>query len=302
MSQETIAAVRSLANRPRRGFLAKALGGAGAAALTTLRPGRRAEAQTPATMITDPVILNFALNFEYLGSEYYTYATTGAGIEALGIPTTGTGTPGPVTIKSNPTVPFATAEVQQFAMQLALDEQNHVKYVRTVLGMLGVAPIARPAIDFLNSFNTLAMVAGLPTPFDPFANEVNFLLGAYIFEDVCVSALRGAAPLLKNAAVVAGAAGLLGVESYQAGAIRTLLFANMQGPATQAISTVRRNLGGGNDYGVATGPGGTSSVILSDSNALALARTPRQVLNIAYGAVNASRGLFFPAGVNGTVR
>ena len=75
-----------------------------------------------------------------------------------------------------------------------------------------------------------------------------------------------------------------------------------QGMATQAISAVRTALGGATDYGVANGAGNTSSIVLSDSNAIAISRTARQVLNIVYGTVNASSGLFYPGGLNGTIR
>ena len=291
----------------RRNFLARALGlGAGAATLAATR--RPAEAQiAPVPGVTDAGILNFSLNFEYLGSEFYTNGLTGAGIAAAGLPINGSGTPGPTITKANPTVPFATPSLRQFFTELGRDEQAHVLTVRAAVTAAGGTPIAKPAIDLLNSFNTASQLAGLGATFDPYADETSFLLGAYILEDVCVSALHGAAPLIVSKAVLAGAAGLLGVESYQAGAIRTLLYQRGRGAATQAISTVRANASGVADFGVAqgplnNGPAGTASIVLADRNALALARNFRQVLNIAYLAPGAAAGGFFPMGIGGTIR
>ena len=73
----------------RRKFL-KTLGAA-TAAVTALGADTRAEAQSSSSTptATEVAVLNFALNLEYLESEFYTYGQYGFGIEQLGIKISG---------------------------------------------------------------------------------------------------------------------------------------------------------------------------------------------------------------------
>ncbi len=275
------------------------LGAAGLTGLNLLSSVARAQSGEAAVTATDRdiAVLQFALNLEYLEAEFYTYATIGHGIESV----SGQGNKGPVLIKANPQVPFSDADVRQYANEIASDERNHVVFIRQTLKSLGVTPVARPKIDLKASFNALAQAAGLGSSFDPFANDINFLLGAFIFEDVGVTAYRGAAPLLSNPAVLSGAAGLLGTEAYHASNIRNQLFQQHSSTITgdvRKISNLRDALDGAGDDDQGIILDEQANIVPTDKNGLVFARTVRQVLNIVYFAPNTNKGGFFPDGIN----
>lgn len=245
----------------------------------------------------DIAVLQFALNLEYLEAEFYSYATTGHGIEAV----SGQGNKGPVIIKQNPKVPFGDPDVKQYAEEIANDERTHVLFLRKTLQKLGVTPIARPKIDLMGSFDAAAQAAGVASSFDPFANDINFLLGSFIFEDVGVTAYHGAAPLLSNPDILSGAAGLLGTEAYHAANIRAELFAQHSAATNDAvrkISDLRDTLDGGGDYDQGVLLDNKANIVPTDRDGLVFARTVRQVLNIVYFARGANKGGFFPDGIN----
>ncbi len=272
---------------------------AGAAVIGSMVAGGLAGTSTQAQAqgITDADIFNFALNLEYLEAEFYLRAVLGRGL--IDADTTGTGARGNVT--GGTQVPFRSSYVQQYASKLASDEEVHVKFIRAVLG---ASAVARPTIDLQASFNTLAVAAGLIVQgqsFNPFADDVSFLLGAFVFEDVGVTAYGGAAALITSRTFLSYAASVLAVEAYHAGAIRTLLANLGAGTAVNRITALRAALSGANDERGLVVPGNAYNFAPTDSQGQTFRRTPRQVLNIVYGGSGA-QGLFFPAGMNGTIR
>ncbi|MDE3187382.1 MAG: ferritin-like domain-containing protein [Acidobacteriota bacterium] len=247
---------------------------------------------TPAT-VTDADVLNFALNLEYLEAEYYLRAATGIGLsDADAGPNAGSVTGGTQ-------VAFKTPAIQQYALEIANDELAHVRFLRSALGS---AAVSRPAIDLSNSFNAAAMAAGIGPSFNPFADENSFIVGAFTFEDVGVTAYHGAAGLLSNKTYLGAAAGIMATEAYHAAEIRTLLAylgGNYLTYANQ-ISALRAAAGGGNEVAVSG-----STIVAADANSIAFDRTTDQVLHIVYlngtpGEVGA--GGFFPNGLNGTIK
>lgn len=148
------------------------------------------------------------------------------------------------------------------ALELAADEQTHVKLLRQALGS---AAIARPAINL----NALGI---------GFASEAQFLTLARAFEDVGVSAYLGAAGLISNKDYLITAARILAAEAYHAGNIREQV-------AIKSISVTSLD-----SQDILPPPAGSQFFTL-DSNALAISRTPQQVVSIV--------SPFFPNGING---
>ncbi len=266
------------------------------------------------TTITDPDILNFALNLEYLEANFFLYSATGAGL-ATADQGTGAGT-----VTGGSKVAGLTSQQEDTINEIAYAEQQHVRFLQAGLTANGAAYISMPNIDLVNSFSALATAAGISGGFNPYANYDSWLVGAFVFEDVGVTAYSGAAPLISAAGVAAGllndAAGIQAVEAYHAGFIRTELTARAIAAAAAGtaypylgyanqISTLRATLGGGNETQL-TLPTSTSTpssiAAASPSTAIGYSRTLDQVLHIVYGTgggAGVAKGGFFPSGING---
>ncbi len=316
----------------------------GGAALGAFVLGAPKSAQ--AASYSDADILNFALNLEYLEANFYYLAAFGctidkpnaaamaAGAPSGGIPISGSvGTAG--TVSGGSQVPFSTIQVASYANETAIEEGKHVLFLQSALGSMAVA---QPAIDLGTSWQTLGQAAlgDAGSGFSPYTSDATFLLGAYVFEDVGVTAYHGAAALLTSASNLSAAAGILSVEAYHAGLVRTTITAlDPTGAlglvaATNAISSLRATLSAQvapspaspfdtnpDDFGLATfsvslgGGSNTSATRIVDAdatNAIAFSRDTSQILNIVTGGSSYSSssktiaspatGVFFPNGLN----
>ena len=323
----------------RRKLLAKAGLAAGAVAGAGLfgRTTRRASAALPLTYgargsrfrVTDADILNFALNLEYLEAEFYQRAAFGTPL--TGGDASGAGTQG--TVDGGSIVAFQDPVIQQYANEIAVDELNHVRFLRNALG---TAAVARPQIDLNGAFTAAARAAGVVAPdgmFNPFtANgaisaDYSFLLGAFIFEDVGVTAYQGGAPYIRDGATVGAAASILAVEAQHAAEVRTTLYArafadptNLGGLITAAnqIAAARASLSQAGDGVVGTDQGPafagngtdepfTANICPANPNGQTFARSFAAVLNIVYlggysPLTQSGAGGFFPNGMNGRIR
>jgi hypothetical protein len=248
---------------------------------------------TTTPTLTDADYLNFALNLEYLEAEFYLRAATGNGL--------GSADSGNATSKTTggTQVPGLTMLQSQYVYEIAQNELDHVRFLRSALS---TSAVAAPTIDLTNSFNTLASAAGLGSSFNPFANYQNFLIGAFIFEDVGVTAYHGAAKLLTSKTNLTAAAEIHAVEAYHAGSIRSqIVLAGTSLVATaNAVEMVRSTLGGGNETTLSA----TGIVAADPTNSIGYERTTDQVLHIVYGTANGAGvkgGVFYPSGMNGNI-
>lgn len=225
-------------------------------------------------------ILNFALNLEYLESEFYTYAQYGTGIETQGIGVSGVAagsnsmnggtTTGGAKVTFSNTLYFSP----QLAAEIGADERAHVALLR---GALGSSAIAKPDINI----NPLGL---------NLASQNGFLTLARVFEDIGVSAYAGAAGSLVTPAYITTAARILAAEAEHVASIRVQI-AGLHIPTAPPLDGVDL-------LPPPTGPQ-TQYLSLNIANGLCSIRTPGQVLYLAFAnMVNATQGGFFPHGVN----
>jgi len=254
----------------RRAFLRGAgltgLGLAGAAVIGS-KFGAGMQDVRAAVTIDDGDILNFALNLEYLEAEFYCMSTFGSTLVQLGVISSADET-GPTT--GGAKVPnFSASPMATTATALRKNEVDHVVFLRKALGS---AAVKKPAIDL----NALGY---------GFSGVASWLKLARQFEDVGVSAYLGAAPLISSKAYLGAAGAILSVEAFHAGAIRLgCIMTGVTSPAVDSLDV----------------PPTPETPYAVNSDALAIARTTSQVLNIVYGGGKSSGG-FYPDGMNGVI-
>ena len=92
-------------------------------------------------------------------------------------------------------------------MDVANNEIAHVNYLRTALGNYSVQC---PLVNIGDAFSAAADAAlntTLSPPFVPYTNDLYFLTGAFIFEDLGVTAYKGALTSFQSSDIMLAAAG-----------------------------------------------------------------------------------------------
>jgi len=272
-------------------------------------PSPTPTASTPSYDDTD--VFAFALNLEYLEAQFFLRAATGSGLSD-DLTKSGDGKTAGGAVTGGRKVAFTDSVIAEYAREIAADEKGHVTFLRT---QLGSAVLAQPAINIdggaSGAFTAAARAAGIigsADTFDPYASDANFLLAAFLLEDLMPTAYRGGMIYVSSTVLREAIAGIGATEAYHSGLIRSTIYTS--GNSTLIanagkLSNLRDSLDGttDDDQGVATDGTGASNIVPADpSNGIVFARTPAQVLNIAFlTASKATKGGFFPSGVNGTI-
>ncbi|MED6139444.1 hypothetical protein PIB30_083894 [Stylosanthes scabra] len=156
--------------------------------------------------------------------------------------------------------------------------------------------------------------------FDPYANDINYLIASYAISYVGLNGYVGANPLLKSTNARSLIASLLGVESGQDAVIRALLYERWNQKVTpythtvaeftNAISGIRNKLGRGGlkDEGLLVSKelgaeaNVTGNILAGNSYSVSYARTPQEILRIVYGTSHEGvPGGFYPNGGDGDI-
>ncbi|KAF8017740.1 hypothetical protein BT93_H2822 [Corymbia citriodora subsp. variegata] len=263
---------------------------------------------------SDVDLLEFPLNLEYFEAELFLYASLGYGLDKEA-PNLTVGGPSPIGAKAANLGPVIKDIILQFAYQ----EVGHLKAIKnTVKGF--PRPLLNLSAESFAEVIDKAFGGALKPPFDPYANELNFLIASYLVPYVGLTGYVGANPKLEGPVSRRLVAGLLGVESGQDAVIRALLYERANEKVepygitvaefTNRLSELRNKLGGEGlkDEGLVVPPDVgaegkiAGNVLAGDKYSVAYDRTAEEILRIVYGSGDASiPGGFYPKGGNGNI-
>ena len=297
--RQILAFERSIEQFSRRRFMGSITGAvalvAGAGFVGTPKGFAQTTGATPS--ISD--VLNFALNLEYLEANLYSIALSGSPI-----PATLSGTSSP-TITNSPGKLTLDTYVTALTQALLQDEQNHIALLRQTIVSLGGTPISVPPINY-GAKGTIT-------------TQAQFLATTRQFTALGNSAYAGSAQyLVSSPAILTVAAQILGAEGQHMGVTNFLC---IQEGVTTAFSTNPAAYIDAQDqppsptqYFTVALPTNTSGALPTNSvgipAGLRPARTPQEVLGVAYGVSTPSTvtppagvtsGGFLPSGAAGAV-
>ncbi|PHU18311.1 Desiccation-related protein PCC13-62 [Capsicum chinense] len=263
---------------------------------------------------SDVDLIEFPLNLEFMEAEFFLWGSLGYGLDKFA-PELADGGPVPISARIAKLSPLMRDVIAQFGFQ----EVGHVRAIKDT-----VAGFPRPLLNLSRELFATVMNDAfghpLEPPFDPYANDINYLLASYVIPYVGLTGYVGANPKLHSPTAKRLVAGLLGVESGQDAVLRALLYERGRENVkpygitvtefTNRISALRNKLGrhGIKDEGLRVqrefGAEGSirGNILAGDKYSLAYDRTPEEILRIVYGSGQESKpGGFYPNGAEGRI-
>ncbi|KAK9823663.1 hypothetical protein WJX72_004516 [[Myrmecia] bisecta] len=268
---------------------------------------------------TDKDVIDFLVNVECLEGQFDTWGVFGRGF----LDNLEQGGPVPIGARAA----NLTAATIPYLQEVALQEQGHTLFTRHAGSNQPCPPI-----DFDGGFNALLAVAyGLPAgqtvqqkygaPFDPFKNDVNFVVSMLTLEELGATGNKGLIPWFTSPVLQNGVAGLATSANSQATIQRFLLwqlrnqivepFGETAEQTFARISAYRNNIIQAPliDQGIVNTdprfiavPYNFLNLMPTDIWGTTFVRSPQQIIQIlTIGNPNGVGG-FFPSGLKGVIR
>lgn len=296
----------------RRAALLALLGGA-------VLAGAASAGQAQVSSSVDTVPLQFALNMQYLTTNYLQFVIYG---DDRQLP--------PQYIRAGEVYGAAgvvAANLQQVAFRSDSDNiigariqeigDEHWREVLTIREMLRGDCVAQTAIDYRpEAFTAMLRLAGAIGPeetFDPYESPANCLIGAEMLLSVEASVYASILGTMTNPIAMAMMMSMAATVASNVTSIRSMLY-DLSADRPELVTMIdklaawRNSVDGTSltDRGlspITQADGRTASrFTVVDSDGLYLARTPQQALNVLYMTrASVTQGGFFPNGINGGI-
>ncbi|VXC45600.1 ferritin-like domain-containing protein [Sphingomonas sp. 8AM] len=277
-----------------------------------------ATARADVVSSVDTIPLQFALNLQYLTTNYLQVVTYGN--KSLLAPQDIKGgelsdKPG-IAATGLQVVDFSTTDrtLRPRLREMADEHKNRLSLIRSFLR--GDAP-AQKAIDYSpGTFSTMFRLSGAIAPdaaFDPYAAPANCLLALETLLSVTASVYAGILPSMTDEIATPAMSSMAAATATDLVTVRSMLSGlAVDDPALLTVidrlAAWRDRIDGTptTDVGLSpvTDPSGQTATRLTftDADGLLLSRTPQQALNVLFmTAASVAQGGFFPTGINGAI-
>ncbi len=278
-----------------------------------LGASKRAQAQVSSSFDTPQ--LQFALNLQYIVTNFLQVSIYGAGRQ-LPADLIRSGTSGGELGVSMTSASQVAFDRPNRSVQARVREIGDESWFRTILlrGLLRADAPAQKLIDMSPAAWTamfrLAGAIGAAETFSPYTSPLNCVLAANCLIDVQVGALAALVPSMTNQIARETITALAASVASNAATIRSILYTQAQAQPevlvmVDRLAAWRDRMDGTTVTDRALSPAGSPAmtrIALTDADGLQIARAPEQALNVLFMTSAAvTQGGFLPTGINGSI-